>query len=292
MSLKWYFGPHDNIPAFRSIGRRNPRLLFNRDKRELPRLELTDYNFPVHERPHVVHVLESTPALYSYAYGHILADGVKMMKIDPELWGHFSEIALPVAVKDIALPFPALVVESESSYYYVVKGNEVVIGTFRKGQSRDEGVNFMMFLDDNELIENCFGNQCTLLNSDCVPIFNALYQPNGVKTVLNYLAMSCLYGCQHLGRESAHKKQRHEKKIGNPDVYEPQNIELFRATAKAAVNPEASGAAKRPHWRRAHFRHVAKGRGRNERTLRLIPSVFVNQDHFGQDLSETKYTAS
>lgn len=44
----------------------------------------------------------------------------------------------------------------------------------------------------------------------------------------------------------------------------------------------------RPHWRRAHMRFVLSGPGRTIKTLKLIPSVFVNRKLLLGDLTDTQ----
>ncbi len=230
------------------------------------------------------------PAIMSLA--PVLANGVKLFRM-PDSLEVLEEIEIPIAVKDMALPFPAVVVERANGEVHFVgrHGPMVLASTFLPG-----GMDYIAMFDPEQAVEHFMVS----LPEDfkgVQPIIED-FKRHRFRATLNFLLLCCCEGIFSEGHLAKPKKVRKNPayKAANPEVFRLQSIKLFHPRTISALESAAStgkGSSKRPHHRRAHWRHVATGVGRGNRELRLIPATFINKDKLlSREPAEVEYVAS
>ncbi len=68
-----------------------------------------------------------------------------------------------------------------------------------------------------------------------------------------------------------------------------QDVILYDRVGQS-VSECGDGAAKKPHWRRGHYRRQCVGKGRTMSKLVFIKPMFIGADSFEGDLADTSYS--
>lgn len=284
--------PTDLVPAIRRLGKRGLRYV-----------ELPGGPKEIHPGGFVFRGLDDltldeqraisliTPALL-IPLAAILADGPKLFEIPPEMIDDLNQIAIPLVVKDYCQPFPACVVRSGDEYHYclVVEGHPLIV-TCNNGV-----IDFIGMMNQDATVEDYLsgssvwsheqGGMAKTQDADDV------IAPHHFRATFNFLLLLMAGGFNEVtDRKRTNKKRRDTPdKYLVPRKYRPQNIKLWQKRLIDATCPQdGHGSKKSPHWRRAHWRHVAVGKGRVRRELRLFPAVLVNKDHLAVDSADTSY---
>jgi hypothetical protein len=285
--------PKDLVPAIRRLGKRGLRYVeFPGGPKELHPGGFVFRNLndlTMAER----RALSRIPPALLNPLAAILADGPKLFEIPPEMVDDLNQIAIPLAVRDYCQPFPACVVRSGDEYHLclVVEGRPLIVAA-NNGVTDSIGM-----LKQDATVEDYLGGSSVwyhgLGGMAKAQDADEVIAPHRFRATLNFLLLLMAGGFQ---KEPSRQYKQRRKHAGTskhlvPELYKPQNIKLWQTRLIDANHPkgEGTGSKKSPHWRRAHWRRVAVGKGRVQRELRLIPAVLVNQDHLSVDTAETSY---
>jgi hypothetical protein len=231
-----------------------------------------------------------------FCLARILADGPKLLTIPSGMEGSLNQVEITLPVEDFFPPFPSCIVERENGEYHLVVFDNHSL-TVVVPSVGGEGVtdSFCMYRPD-QLIEDYLKNHRWTEDVDLGQAGHlaairhdndALWENHRLRATLNFLLLATMQGTLSQGRIAKPRQVRNRPpaKLTNPEIFVPQNIELFKQRSISATTPDPDhpGSPKRPHFRRAHWRRVAVGPGRTGRTLKLIRCSFVNRHRLIDD---------
>lgn len=219
----------------------------------------------------------------------MMVDGPKLFVVPKQIEAALNDIEITLAVKDFHPPFPACVIQHPNGeYHYFVFDNQTLfICTFLA----DGCCDYIGMLLPDEIVESYFTGYKNTKYDEFGKVSNgvdAAFVRHRFKATLNFLLLATMQGIISRGHLAKPRLVRNnpELKAINPEIYEPQNIKLFcEKSISATATPEGCGSSggKRPHWRRAHYRHVPCGPKRAQRKLVLIPHLFINRKKLADD---------
>lgn len=235
-----------------------------------------------------------------FVLARILADGPKLFVMPTGMEKSLNQMEIPLQVKEFFPPFPATIVQRENGDYHFVVQNEetLTLAVMLPGNQCDTATMFSedrtieSYLNDDRRTEDR-GNFKGLTVQAIIK--DNQFAEHQFRATLNFLLLATMQGVLSKGYQAQPRLVSGNPilKRTNPELFIPQNLELFRRCSASATTPEPEhvGSAKRPHFRRAHWRRVAKGVGRTERELRLIRCCFVNRERLANPDSDLTYTA-
>lgn len=231
-----------------------------------------------------------------FTMASVLASGPKLFVVPPDIIDDLNQVDIPLKVKDYSQPFPAVIVKSEEEYHLVCVIDGRLLCLTVNGTVTD----CCTFLDLDRTIEsymsNPTGTKTQPLSDGRAIVFRTdedYASEHRFRATLNFLLLVTAGGFT-IVKERTTTHNKHKKSPGkytDPQIFKPQNINLWRKRLIDANFPsgEATGSHKSPHWRRAHWRRVAVGVGRTGRELRLIKATLVNKGKLTGDPSEGEY---
>lgn len=240
----------------------------------------------------------ATPLLM--AVSSVLAQGPKLFVIPPDLIDDLNQIEIPLKVSDYAQAFPSIIVKSNDEYHLCVyQENRLLLVTVNDhvvdmcGLSNPDRT-VESYLSDTALVIDTSEEGLALRYANAIPA-DKMFTAHRFRGTLNFSLLVVAGGFKRdkqTGRQyKERRKQNGPIKHIVPEIYKPQNIDLWQTRLSNANHPkrDGTGSKKTPHWRRAHWRRVPVGKGRSLRELRLIPAVLVNKDHLSVDIADTSY---
>jgi hypothetical protein len=280
--------PQNLVPACRRLGKRGLR--YHDERRAIGFADLHDMSLAEQRLRSTI----SQPLLM--AVSAVLAQGPKLFIIPPDVIDDLNQVDIPLKVADYSQPFPAIIVKSNDEYHFCVAvERRPVIVTCNDGIVDYSGMmqlerSIESYLSDDRLVLEFPTRNGSVLKPDTAdPAFLA----HRFRGTINFILLLMAGGFQREPSRQYKMRRKHggASKRLVPEIYKPQNIKLWQTRLIDANYPkgEGTGSGKTPHWRRAHWRRVAVGKGRVQRELRLMPAVLVNKNHLAVDMASTSY---
>ncbi len=220
---------------------------------------------------------------------YYIRGGPKMMVVPPELLEATDNLDLNFTMAEYAQPYPEFMLHLAHGVYVLVSVKDNLLITMVWGNSSRQYHAKYIPLNDKSVKE-------MIATSDLDPEWQML-----MDTVTKICTILMWAGVQKSGTYLDEKAYRRSQRSGRfrerniELIYIKQQVKVIEQLRRAVARPENpthGDGTVRPHWRRAHMRHVAHGPGHSLRKLKLIPAVFVNKKLFTGEMDETEVVYS
>ena len=260
--------------------------------------------------------LDPSICLNLFAKSKLIAEGPKVLRPTTDQCEALEHVDVNLSFDEYEQPFPVFLVEIPEDYRRHIaerfghpcprlvmlfhdRATQYIIPSCENGTGEPMTMTILSPRTKWKSIEDAL-QFCPVTDGADIRLGKVLY-----RIAMNFGLLLTRYGVRDCGpvdpaayakqqeiarRKKGHKADRARRLLENTvtRIDFEQDVIFFDNQSSGAMST-GIGAAKRPHWRRGHFRRQRFGEGHSKRQLIFIRPCFVNSETFDRDLADTQY---